>query len=61
MRILKSIAGLTRGAGFEEVQCNIYILSRPAYAEVSTSLQELTNIRSISNDRPVIQELNVTT
>ena len=56
MRILKS-----GGAGFEEVQCNIYILSRPACAEVSTSLQELTNIRSISNDRPVIQELNVTT
>ena len=51
MRSLKSAGSLTRGTGFEEVQRNIYILSRPACAEVSTSIKELTGTKYFNDQR----------
>ena len=51
MLSLKSTGGLTRRTGFEEIQHSIYILSRPASAEVSTSIQELIDTNDISSDQ----------
>ena len=42
MRNLKSTGGLTRGTGFKVVQRNVYLFSRPACAEISVAIQELT-------------------
>ena len=55
---LKSTGGLKRGTWFEEIQCNIYILSWPACAEVSTSIensQEQKTFLVISINRRLIQ------
>ena len=42
MRSLKATGCLTRGTGFKVVQCNTYLFSQPACAEVTTAIQELT-------------------
>ena len=51
MQSLKSTGSVTRGKGIEEVQCNIYNLSQPACAKVSTSIEELTGTKHISSDQ----------
>ena len=51
MRSLKSAGGFTRGTGFEDVQRHIYVLPRPSCAEVSTSIEELTDTKYISSDQ----------
>ena len=51
MKSLKSTGSVTRGKGIEEVQCNIYNLSQPACAKVSTSIEELTGTKHISSDQ----------
>ena len=51
MQSLKSTGSVTRGKGIEEVQCNIYNLSQPACAKVSTSIEELTETKHISSDQ----------
>ena len=51
MQSLKSTGSVTRGKGIEEVQCNIYNLSQPACAKVSTSIEELTGTKHISSDK----------
>ena len=42
MRNLKSTGGLTRGTAFKVVQRNAYLFSRPACAEISAAVKELT-------------------
>ena len=51
MQSLKSTGTVTRGKGIEEVQCNIYNLSQPACAKVSTLIEELTGTKHISSDQ----------
>ena len=51
MRSLKPTGGLTRGTAFEKVQRNIYILSRQACTEISTSIELLTGTKYISSHR----------
>ena len=42
MRSLKSAGGLKRGTGFKVVQCNAYLFSPAACAEISAAVQKLT-------------------
>ena len=51
MQSLKSTGSVTQGKGIEEVQCNIYKLSQPACAKVSTLIEELTGTKHISSDQ----------
>ena len=51
MRSLKPTGGLTRGTAFEKVQRNIYILSRQACTEISTSIELLTGTKYIYSDQ----------
>ena len=44
MRSLKTSGGLTRGRGMTENQCLLWLLSRPACAEVNQAMQELTGV-----------------
>ena len=39
---IKSVGGLTRGRGFEESTSLVWLLSRPACAEVHKAMQEVT-------------------
>ena len=41
MRSLKTSGGLTRGRGMTKNQCLLWLLSRPACAEVNQAMQEL--------------------
>ena len=43
MRSLKSVGGLTPGKGFDDIQKNIFIFSRPICAEVNEAVEKLTN------------------
>ena len=45
MRTLKTAGALTRGRGFTETQRLIWVLSMPACAEVSKSMQQLTGVK----------------
>ena len=51
IRSLKSTGSLTRRTGFEEVQHNIYTLSRLACVEVSTSIEELAGAKYVSSNQ----------
>ena len=51
MRSLKPTGGLTRGTAFEKVQRSIYILSRQACTEISTSIALLTGTKYIYSDQ----------
>ena len=44
MRRLKTSGGLTQGRGMTENQRLLWLLSRPAYAEVNQVMQELTGV-----------------
>jgi hypothetical protein len=44
MRSVKSTGGLTRGHGMTEQQRNIWLLSMPACADISSSMQEFTAV-----------------
>ena len=44
MRSLKTSGGLTRGRGMTENQRPLWLLSRPACAEVNQAMQELTGV-----------------
>ena len=51
-RNLKSVGGLTRGKGFDDIQKNIFIFSRPI-CEVNEAVEKLNNavyITSLTND-----------
>ncbi len=41
---IKTTEGLTRGRGFAETQRLLWVLSKPACAEIRCSLQQLTDI-----------------
>ena len=41
---IKSVGGLTRGRGFEESTSLVWLLSRPACAEVHKTMQEVTGL-----------------
>jgi len=44
MRSLKTSGGLTRGCEMPENQCVLWLLSRPACAEVNLAMQEFTGV-----------------
>ena len=51
MRSIKSSGGLTRGSGMTEIQCLVWLLSMPACADVSHSMQELTGINCNTSEQ----------
>ena len=51
MGTIKTSGGLTRGSGFTENMCNIWVLSRAACARVNESMQELTNMYQIIGEQ----------
>ena len=44
MRSLKTSGGLTRGSGMSELQRAIWVMSRPACAQVNMTMQHLTGV-----------------
>ena len=51
MRSLKTTGGLTRGRGMTELQRLVWVLSRPASAEINNAMQELTGITYSTSDQ----------
>ena len=51
MRSIKTSGGLTRGSGMSEFQRNLWVLSRPACAEVNKSMQSLTGIAQSTSEQ----------
>ena len=51
MRSLKTTGGLTRGRGFSETQCVLWGLSIPACAEITSSMQQLTNVKYSTSEQ----------
>ena len=44
MRSLKTSGGLTRGRDMTENQCSVWLLSRPACADVNQAMQQFTRV-----------------
>ena len=53
MRSVKVNGGLTRGRGLSETQRALWVLSMPACADISNSLQEFTGEKYVSSDQHV--------
>ena len=51
MRSLKTSGGLTRGSRMSELQRNIWVLSRPACAQVNGTMQNLTGVHHKSSEQ----------
>ena len=51
MRSLKTTGELTRGRGFSETQCHVWILAMPACAEMNSSMQQLINVKYSTSEQ----------
>lgn len=51
MRSLKTIGGLTRGRGMSEYQRSLWLLSSPICAEITQSLQILTEVNYSTSEQ----------
>ena len=51
MRSLKTLGGLPRGRGMDEIQCLIWIMSKPACSEVNDVIQNLTSVSYTTSDQ----------
>ena len=59
MQSLKTSGGLTRGRGMDEIQCLIWIMSKPAFSEVNDVIQNLTSVSYTTSDQHKAVEKNV--
>ena len=51
MRSIKTVGGLTRGRGMNDLQRAIWLLSTPAVAEVNRAMQEFTEVTYATSDQ----------
>ena len=51
MQSLKTSSGLTRGRCMDEIQCLIWIMSKPACSEVNDVIQNLTYVSYTTSDQ----------
>ena len=51
MRSVKTLGGLTRGCGMDELQHSIWLLSTPVTSEVNRAMQEFTGAKYHTSDQ----------
>ena len=51
MRSVKTLGGLTRGRGMNELQRSIWLLSTPVTAEINRAMQEFSGVKYESSDQ----------
>ena len=51
IRSLKTSGGLTRGRGMAEAQRTMWLLSMPAYAEISQGMKEFSNTTYLTSEQ----------
>ena len=51
MRSVKTSGGLTRGSRMSEIQRHIWVMSRPACAQINAAIQDLTGIKHKSSEQ----------
>ena len=57
MRSVKTSGGLTRGSRMSEIQRHIWVMSRPACAQINAAIQDLTGIKHKSSEQ--IKDLSI--
>ena len=51
MKSIKTVGGVTRGRGINELLCAIWLTSTPAVAEVNRAMQKFTEVTYATSDQ----------